>query len=102
MGKEPGDDGTLAAEHHAHLGQRARVEARVTSVKPDRARTAAAIRAGWNDAAWGRPRRGVGVDVAAAYEQGYRGGLTFRVSQRRQALDFEEPATGSSQVVPTA
>jgi hypothetical protein len=40
----------------------------------------AAIQAGWNDAAWGRPHRD--VDGSGAwYERGYAGGLVFRHEQ---------------------
>jgi len=38
----------------------------------------AAIRAGWNDAAWGRPHRDVEAAQAPWYERGYAGGLVFR------------------------
>jgi hypothetical protein len=37
-----------------------------------------ALRLGWNDAAWGRPRREVDAVLAAWYERGYVGGLAFR------------------------
>ena len=37
-----------------------------------------AMRAGWNDAAWGRPRRQLADDVSRWYELGYAGGLIFR------------------------
>jgi hypothetical protein len=36
------------------------------------------IRAGWNDAAWGRPRRVMRDRLAPFYEPGYVGGLVFR------------------------
>lgn len=36
------------------------------------------IRAGWNDAAWGRPPRVIDGPLAAAYGVGYAGGLVFR------------------------
>ena len=42
----------------------------------------AALRAGWNDAAWGQPRREVELAVTPWYERGYAGGLVFR--QKRQ------------------
>jgi hypothetical protein len=51
--------------------------------KVPRARTSA-VRDGWNDAAWGRPRREVETSVAPLYERGYSGGLVFR---RKQQLD---------------
>ena len=37
-----------------------------------------ALQAGWNDAAWGSPRRAVDAADAPWYEQGYAGGLVFR------------------------
>jgi hypothetical protein len=43
----------------------------------------AALRAGWNDAAWGQPRREVDTAVAASYERGYAGGLVFRQKQQQ-------------------
>jgi hypothetical protein len=42
----------------------------------------AALRVGWNDAAWGQPRREVELAVTPWYERGYAGGLVFR--QKRQ------------------
>ncbi len=36
------------------------------------------IRAGWNDAAWGRPRRVMTGPLAQFYDVGYSGGLIFR------------------------
>ncbi len=42
----------------------------------------AALRAGWNDAAWGQPRREVEPAVTPWYERGYAGGLVFR--QKRE------------------
>ena len=42
----------------------------------------AALRAGWNDAAWGQPRREIETAVAPWYERGYAGGLVFR--QKRE------------------
>jgi hypothetical protein len=44
---------------------------------------AAALRAGWNDAAWGQPRREVQAEVARWYERGYTGGLVFRQKQEK-------------------
>jgi hypothetical protein len=46
---------------------------------------AGAIRAGWNDAAWGRKRRTVPDCVTRWYELGYTGGLVFR-RQRHSEL----------------
>ncbi|MDP9223879.1 MAG: hypothetical protein M3P18_08485 [Actinomycetota bacterium] len=49
----------------------------------------AALRAGWNDAAWGQPRREVDTAVAPSYERGYAGGLVFRQKREQDtsALD---------------
>lgn len=47
----------------------------------------AAVRAGWNDAAWGMPRRLVAPPLIAAYERGYQGGLRFRASRRLPVAD---------------
>ena len=44
------------------------------------ARTAA-LRLGWNDAAWGRPRRETDDLLALWYDKGYVGGLAFRGKQ---------------------
>ncbi len=43
----------------------------------------AAIQAGWNDAAWGRPHRDLETTQAPWYERGYAGGSVFR--QKNQA-----------------
>ena len=43
-----------------------------------RAERTGAIRAGWTDAAWGRPRRRVPDHLGRWYELGYTGGLIFR------------------------
>ncbi len=37
-----------------------------------------AIRAGWNDAAWGRPRRPMPDALERWYACGYAGGMVFR------------------------
>ena len=50
---------------------------------PTQAERAGAIHAGWNDAAFGRPRRSVPDHLSRWYELGYTGGLLFR--RRRQA-----------------
>jgi hypothetical protein len=42
----------------------------------------AAVRAGWNDAAWGRPRRAVETAQESWYELGYESGLVFRLKQK--------------------
>jgi hypothetical protein len=40
---------------------------------------------GWNDAAWGRPRRVSPVGRTKWYEVGYAGGLAFRRARRHQS-----------------
>jgi hypothetical protein len=57
-----------------------------------------ALRLGWNDAAWGRSRRETDDVLAAWYERGYVGGLTFRRKQEAippevvyVPLDTEDP-----------
>jgi hypothetical protein len=52
----------------------------------------AAIRAGWNDAAWGRPHRDMQAAQAPWYERGYAGGLVFR---QKQQSDLAERAVVS-------
>jgi hypothetical protein len=61
----------------------------------------AALRAGWNDAAWGQPRREVHPAVAPLYERGYAGGLVFRQKQQHNtsAPDVLGPAL---RIVPAA
>ena len=63
----------------------------------------AAIRAGWNDAAWGRPSRDIEAAAQApSYERGYAGGLVFR---QKQQSDLSERTVVSStlpRVVPAA
>ena len=53
----------------------------------------AAIRAGWNDGAWGRPHREVEAADAPWYERGYAGGLVFR---QKQQSDLAERVVASS------
>jgi hypothetical protein len=48
-----------------------------------------AVRAGWNDAAWGRPHRQVERALAQSYESGYAGGLVFREKQQADLLQRE-------------
>ena len=45
------------------------------------------VRAGWNDAAWGRPHRPVEPAMAPSYEDGYAGGLVFRQKQQADLLE---------------
>ena len=61
----------------------------------------AAIRAGWNDAAWGRPHRQVEAAQVTWYERGYAAGLAFR--QKRQSELSERGGVSSTlpRVVPT-
>ena len=42
----------------------------------------AAVRAGWNDAAWGLPHRELETAQVPWYESGYAGGLVFRQKQQ--------------------
>ena len=51
------------------------------------------VQEGWNDAAWGRPRREVDTAVAPLYERGYAGGLIFR---QKQQPDLSEPSVVSN------
>ena len=46
-----------------------------------------AVRAGWNDAAWGRPQRQVEADLAQFYESGYSGGMIFRHKQQSDLVE---------------
>ena len=59
--------------------------------KVPRPRTTA-VREGWNDAAWGRPRRDVETAVAKWYEDGYAAGLIFR---QKQQLNLSERSQSS-------
>ena len=45
------------------------------------------VRAGWNDAAWGRPHRQVAPAMAPSYEDGYAGGRVFRQKQQADLLE---------------
>jgi hypothetical protein len=59
-------------------------------------RREAAIRAGWNDGAWGRPRRMVTVVQASWYDLGYAGGRVFR---RKQKSELSQ-RSGTSSALP--
>jgi hypothetical protein len=59
--------------------------------KAARPRTTA-VHDGWNDAAWGRPRRAVEMAEVPLYERGYAGGLVFR---QKQQLDLSEHTVAS-------
>jgi hypothetical protein len=61
-------------------------------------RHSAAVRAGWNDAAWGQPRREVEIAAAPAYERGYAGGLAFRREQQHTTVP--DATSVLSQAVP--
>ena len=50
----------------------------VRSEAPTQAERAGAIHAGWNDAAWGQPRRVMPERLTSDYALGYTGGLVFR------------------------
>jgi hypothetical protein len=50
----------------------------------------AAVRAGWNDAAWGPAGRAIEPAWASWYAQGVRGGAVFR-QQRASALQPASP-----------
>jgi len=62
----------------------------------------AAILAGWNDAAWGRPHRELGALQARWYERGYAGGLVYR--HKQQSIMSERAVVSSTlpRVVPGA
>jgi len=62
----------------------------------------AAIRAGWNDAAWGRPHREVEAAQAPWYESGYAGGLIFRQMQRSDLSERMVVSSALPRVVPAA
>ena len=62
----------------------------------------AAIRAGWNDAAWGRPHREVETTQALSYERGYAGGLVFRQKQRSDLSERVVVSSTLPRVVPAA
>ena len=60
------------------------VVSRVAALCAPPAGHTAALRAGWNDAAWGQPRREIETAVALWYERGYTGGLVFRQNQEEK------------------
>jgi len=53
----------------------------------------AAMRAGWNDGAWGRPHCEVEAAQAPWYERGYAGGLVFR---QKEQFDLSQRTAFSS------
>ena len=62
----------------------------------------AAIRAGWNDAAWGRPHRDVEAAQAPSYERGYAGGLVFRQKQQSDLSERMVVSRALPRAVPAA
>ena len=62
----------------------------------------AAIRAGWNDAAWGRPHREVAAALAPWYERGYAAGLVFREKQQSDMSERGVVPSTLPRAVPTA
>ena len=62
----------------------------------------AAIRAGWNDAAWGRPHRELEAAQAPWYERGYAGGLVFRQKQQSDMSERGVVPSTLPRVVPGA
>ena len=59
----------------------------------------AAIRAGWNDAAWGQTRRERDAALAPWCERGYAGGVLYR---QQQKSELAEPEVQASARVVTA
>jgi len=64
-------------------------EVRVRQEALTQAQRTEAIRAGWNDAAWGRPHRAVLGPLAHFYEVGYSGGLVFRDRIRLDQMQLD-------------
>lgn len=62
----------------------------------------AAVRAGWNDAAWGRPHRDVDAAQAPWYERGYASGLTYRHEQRTALSERTVVSSHLPRVAPAA
>jgi hypothetical protein len=62
----------------------------------------AAIRAGWNDGAWGRPYRELPIVQAPWYERGYAGGLTFRQKRQCELAQRTLPPRALPGIVPSA
>jgi hypothetical protein len=61
-----------------------------------------ATRTGWNDGAWGRARREVGVVQAPWYERGYIGGLVFRQKQQLTMSERTVVSSALPRVAPAA
>ena len=62
----------------------------------------AAIRAGWNDGAWGRRHREPEATQAQWYERGYAGGVVFRQKQQSDLADRVAVSSTLPRVVPAA
>jgi hypothetical protein len=62
----------------------------------------AAIRAGWNDAAWGRPHHDVESAQAPWYERGYAGGRVFRQNQQPEVSERAVVSSTLPRIVPAA
>jgi hypothetical protein len=62
----------------------------------------AATRAGWNDAAWGRPRRYLATAQATWYQRGYAGGLLFRQEQEWEVAQRTVVTSALPRVLPAA
>ena len=62
----------------------------------------AATRAGWNDAAWGRPRHNVATAQVTWYARGYAGGLLFRQKQEWDVAQLTVVTSALPRVLPAA
>jgi hypothetical protein len=62
----------------------------------------AAIRAGWNDGAWGRPKRAVNTIQAPWYQRGYDSGLIFRYKQQSDPAERSVIPSALPRIVPAA
>jgi hypothetical protein len=60
------------------------------------------MHAGWNDAAWGRPRRAVATVQASWYELGYASGLAFRDKQQSDLCERSVTSRALPRPVPAA
>ncbi len=54
---------------------------------PTHAERSAAIRAGWNDAAWGHPMHVRPTDLGRWYDLGYTGGRVYRQRVRQTGVE---------------
>ena len=62
----------------------------------------AALRAGWNDAAWGQPHRELEAAQAPWYERGYAGGLVYRQKEQSDFCERRVVSRPLPRVVPAA